>query len=417
MGDRAGDLDRWRPFHLLTSACATSRAGRVHRDPERQPRPGATPATCAAPRSGSRRSSRSPNGRVVETDGHPAVLAEWLGADRGTDDPRVRPLRRAAAGRREAWTTPPFEPSVRDGRIYGRGATDDKGPVVVALETARRSRGDGALPLNVRFLFEGEEEIGSPSLRALPRRAPRRARRRPRRLCRRRDVARRASRRSRSRRRAWSASTSRSSGRATDLHSGRHGGAVLESESRARADIVASPARRRRPRRGGRLLRRRRGALGRRSRRARCGSRSTTRPTGSEIGAPLLHGEPVVLDPRAPLDAADARGERAPRRRRVHRHPGHARPRTSRAGSSPTRIRSASSPRSPRTSRSVAPAGGACLGRAAARRGAGVRDRERPSGRRRRARCAEHRLRARSRCWCGSAAPCRPRCCSSGTSA
>jgi acetylornithine deacetylase/succinyl-diaminopimelate desuccinylase-like protein len=53
---------------------------------------------------------------------------------------------------------------VRDGRLYGRGATDDKGPVVVALETARRFVEAGELPLNVRFLIEGEEETGSPSL-------------------------------------------------------------------------------------------------------------------------------------------------------------------------------------------------------------------------------------------------------------
>src|SRR5262249_24064477 len=66
------------------------------------------------------------------------------------------------AGDEWLWESPPFEPSVRDGRLYGRGATDDKGPVVVALETARAYDG----PLNVRILIEGEEEIGSPSLPA-----------------------------------------------------------------------------------------------------------------------------------------------------------------------------------------------------------------------------------------------------------
>jgi acetylornithine deacetylase/succinyl-diaminopimelate desuccinylase-like protein len=64
----------------------------------------------------------------------------------------------------DEWETPPFEPSVRDGRIYARGATDDKGPVVVALETAKAFDGAGPPPLGVRFLIEGEEEIGSPSL-------------------------------------------------------------------------------------------------------------------------------------------------------------------------------------------------------------------------------------------------------------
>jgi acetylornithine deacetylase/succinyl-diaminopimelate desuccinylase-like protein len=66
------------------------------------------------------------------------------------------------AGDLSEWTTPPFRASVRDGRIYARGATDDKGPVFVALETAR-AFGD-APPLTVKFLIEGEEEIGSPSL-------------------------------------------------------------------------------------------------------------------------------------------------------------------------------------------------------------------------------------------------------------
>jgi acetylornithine deacetylase/succinyl-diaminopimelate desuccinylase-like protein len=102
------------------------------------------------------------NGRVVESDGHPVVLGE-LHASR--DAPTILVYGHydvQPAGDASAWETPPFEPTVRDGRLYGRGATDDKGPVVVALETARAFA--GAPPLNVRFLIEGEEEIGSPSL-------------------------------------------------------------------------------------------------------------------------------------------------------------------------------------------------------------------------------------------------------------
>jgi acetylornithine deacetylase/succinyl-diaminopimelate desuccinylase-like protein len=102
------------------------------------------------------------NGRVVETAGHPVVLGERI-VD--PDAPTILVYGHydvQPPGDEAAWETPPFEPSVRNGRLYGRGSTDDKGPVVVALETARAWDG----PLNVRFLIEGEEEIGSPSLPA-----------------------------------------------------------------------------------------------------------------------------------------------------------------------------------------------------------------------------------------------------------
>src|SRR5689334_1612394 len=102
--------------------------------------------------------ARLPNGRVADgvalgelpgPPGAPTILVY------GHYD--VQP-----AGDLAEWTTPPFAPDVRDGRIYARGATDDKGPVFVALETVR-AFGD-APPLTVKFLIEGEEEIGSPSL-------------------------------------------------------------------------------------------------------------------------------------------------------------------------------------------------------------------------------------------------------------
>jgi acetylornithine deacetylase/succinyl-diaminopimelate desuccinylase-like protein len=104
-------------------------------------------------------------GRVVETAGHPVVLGEWLGAP---DAPTILVYGHydvQPPGDEADWDTPPFSPSVRDGRIYARGATDDKGPVLVPLKVAEEFLNQfGALPLNVRFLFEGEEEIGSPSL-------------------------------------------------------------------------------------------------------------------------------------------------------------------------------------------------------------------------------------------------------------
>src|SRR3954469_2363718 len=104
-------------------------------------------------------------GRVLETEGHPIVLGDWRAAAHvaptilvyGHYD--VQP-----AGDESLWASPPFEATVRDGRVYGRGTSDDKGPVVVALEAARRFLEAGEAPLNVRFLIEGEEEIGSPSL-------------------------------------------------------------------------------------------------------------------------------------------------------------------------------------------------------------------------------------------------------------
>lgn len=107
------------------------------------------------------------NGRVLQTEGHPIVVGEWLGA---ADAPTILVYGHydvQPAGPTSEWISPPFEPAIRDGRIYARGASDDKGPVMVSIGAAKAflSR-SGTLPLNVKFLFEGEEEIGSPSLPA-----------------------------------------------------------------------------------------------------------------------------------------------------------------------------------------------------------------------------------------------------------
>src|SRR5215208_7143636 len=75
-------------------------------------------------------------GRVVETDGHPVVLAEWLGAPGAPTILVYGHYDVQPPGDEAAWETPPFAPSVRDGRIYARGATDDKGPLLVALKVA-----------------------------------------------------------------------------------------------------------------------------------------------------------------------------------------------------------------------------------------------------------------------------------------
>ena len=101
---------------------------------------------------------------VLETDGNPIAYGEWLGAPgRPTvliyghyDVQPVDPL--------DLWHSPPFDAQVRDGKIYGRGAVDDKGQVLMhlaAIEAHLSVR--GSLPLNVKVVVEGEEEIGSPS--------------------------------------------------------------------------------------------------------------------------------------------------------------------------------------------------------------------------------------------------------------
>ncbi len=106
--------------------------------------------------------------QTLDAGGHAAVFGEWLGSD---DRPTILvyghydvqppdPL--------ELWQSPPFEPEIRDGRIYGRGVSDDKAPSSIALETiAAFFSVEGALPFNVKVLLEGEEETGSATLEAL----------------------------------------------------------------------------------------------------------------------------------------------------------------------------------------------------------------------------------------------------------
>ena len=110
---------------------------------------------------------------VLETGGHPAVLGE-LGAGAATlllyAHYDVQPV-----GDEREWTTPPFEPTLRDDRLYARGAVDDKGHIASRLAAiAAFTATHGPPPFRIVFLIEGEEEIGSPSLPALLRRhAPR----------------------------------------------------------------------------------------------------------------------------------------------------------------------------------------------------------------------------------------------------
>jgi acetylornithine deacetylase/succinyl-diaminopimelate desuccinylase-like protein len=105
------------------------------------------------------------DGRVVETAGHPNVLAEWLGAPTAPTILVYGHFDVQPTGSLDEWITPPFEPTVDGDIIRGRGVTDDKGPLYLVVKTAQAfAAQEGRLPLNVKFLFEGEEEIGSPHL-------------------------------------------------------------------------------------------------------------------------------------------------------------------------------------------------------------------------------------------------------------
>jgi acetylornithine deacetylase/succinyl-diaminopimelate desuccinylase-like protein len=105
------------------------------------------------------------DGWVVETEGHPVVRADWLGAPGAPTILVYGHYDVQPTGDRDEWLTPPFELTVDGDVARGRGVSDDKGPVYIVLEVARAFiEQEGALPLNVKFLFEGEEEIGSPHL-------------------------------------------------------------------------------------------------------------------------------------------------------------------------------------------------------------------------------------------------------------
>jgi acetylornithine deacetylase/succinyl-diaminopimelate desuccinylase-like protein len=103
---------------------------------------------------------------IYNTQGHPIVYAEYMkaGKDKPTvliyghyDVQPVDPL--------ELWTNPPFEPTIIKGKIYARGTTDDKGQLFIHLKSLEAYfKNDNSLPVNVKLLFEGEEEVGSANL-------------------------------------------------------------------------------------------------------------------------------------------------------------------------------------------------------------------------------------------------------------
>ncbi|MDQ1597300.1 MAG: hypothetical protein QOI70_724 [Microbacteriaceae bacterium] len=104
-------------------------------------------------------------GRVVETDGFPLVRADWLNAPGAPTILVYGHYDVQPTGSRDEWDTDPFEMTVDGDVVRGRGVTDDKGPVFIVLKLVQAFIAQrGGLPLNVKFLIEGEEEIGSPSL-------------------------------------------------------------------------------------------------------------------------------------------------------------------------------------------------------------------------------------------------------------
>ncbi|MEM9475858.1 MAG: dipeptidase [Pseudomonadota bacterium] len=104
--------------------------------------------------------------QMLETGGHPVVYADWLHA--GADKPTVMIYGHFDVQPGEPfdlWESPAFEPEVRHGCLFGRGASDDKGGMLIPILSAEAMlQTDGRLPVNVKFFFEGQEEIGSPQL-------------------------------------------------------------------------------------------------------------------------------------------------------------------------------------------------------------------------------------------------------------
>ena len=111
------------------------------------------------------RSAGCTRAELEPTEGHPIVYGEWLGAPGkptvlvyGHYD--VQPVDPIAE-----WDSPPFEPTQRNGRIYARGAADDKGQFLIHINALEAHlRAGGTCPVNVKFVIEGEEEIGSEHL-------------------------------------------------------------------------------------------------------------------------------------------------------------------------------------------------------------------------------------------------------------
>ncbi|MBU2610136.1 MAG: dipeptidase [Chloroflexi bacterium] len=103
---------------------------------------------------------------IYPTARHPVVYAEWLGAQGAPTVLIYGHYDVQPADPLDLWQSGPFEPTVRGENLYARGASDMKGQVVAALKAVEAVVKNGGLPVNLKWLIEGEEEIGSPSLEA-----------------------------------------------------------------------------------------------------------------------------------------------------------------------------------------------------------------------------------------------------------
>jgi acetylornithine deacetylase/succinyl-diaminopimelate desuccinylase-like protein len=106
------------------------------------------------------------NVEVINTKGHPLLYADWLNAPGKPTVLMYAHYDVQPAEPLDEWKTPPFEPTERNNNIYARGAVDDKGQLwmeVKALESLFQAHG-GKLPINVKIIFEGEEEVGGESI-------------------------------------------------------------------------------------------------------------------------------------------------------------------------------------------------------------------------------------------------------------
>ena len=105
------------------------------------------------------------NTEIIETKGHSSVYGEWCKAEGKPtiliyghyDVQPVDPV--------DLWDSPPFEPTVKNGGLYGRGTVDDKGQILLHMKAVEAHlQAEGKLPINIKFLVEGEEEVGSANL-------------------------------------------------------------------------------------------------------------------------------------------------------------------------------------------------------------------------------------------------------------